>query len=237
MPAVYVLPILICHFYHAVANHAVAVYIAFLELLGYHILTRGFHPQYASLHCGSSDQMADQPLRLALHLHHPVFYELLVNLIHAIGESAFSSPSGMVARPRSKLSTTGRIFSMMSFAPISYIADFSFLRSFPEIVKFSHRALQAIRQLLDLLIFLILLLGEKILFLFSPSGACASSEEAPFPSLPQLLPGFCFFYLLSFAASAALESISVFAMSLTSLFCTSVLLGIFMIECLIELAL
>ena len=127
---------------------------------------------------------------------------------------------------------------MMSFAPISYIADFSFSVRFR---KLSNSAIVRFRRSVSSSIcssFLSFFLEKNPFFSFSPSGACASSEEASFSFTASASAWVSVsFTCSSFAASAALESISVFAMSLTSLFCTSVLLGIFMIECLIELAL
>ena len=184
--------------------------------------TQVFHPQYASLHCGSSDQMADQPLRLALYLHRPVFLRAVCNLIHASAKAHFFLlPSGMVARPRAQ-GNPPPLENLLDDvpAPISYIADFSFLRSFPEIVKFSHRALQAIRQLLPICSsFLSFFLEKNPFFLFFYlRRLCVFRRSFLFLHCLSFCLGFCFFYLLSFAASAALESISVFAMSLTSLF-------------------
>ena len=44
----------------------------------------------------------------------------------AVTNASSLSSSVTVENPLSKLSTTGSSFSMMSFAPISFIADFSF---------------------------------------------------------------------------------------------------------------
>ena len=72
-----------------VANHAVAVYIAFLELLGYHILTQVFilnmHHCIVEVRIKWLTNRFDWLYTCIAQC----FYELLVNLIHALGESTF----------------------------------------------------------------------------------------------------------------------------------------------------
>ena len=105
--------------------------------------------------------------------------------------SANGSPSVACARPLSKLSTTGRIFSIISFAPMIYMLDFSFsvrLRKLSNSAMFRFK--RSVRSSIccsSLLSFFFL--PKKDVFPFDSFSSAASASFSPSGFSPAVASG------------------------------------------------
>ena len=124
---------------------------------------------------------------------------------------AFSfSSSATAPRPRSKLSTTGRIFSTTDLAPISNINDFSFSERF---LKFSNSAILRRSRSFNSSIFSSFL--SFLFFFFSFAAVLESLFSSDSGAISPLEVRSSSFWISSVFSSAAISSVS-FSLSICS---------------------